>query len=178
MNKTEIDWLKHFDDDIVYVQTDEKLGSRAYLLLDPDIPGSLHPQFTEKHTEYTYKVFLDKLPTTPEGAQLYLFQSFTELSQSLYNDGQALTHEYWRYDFNFDGGNPLVMAKIDALALVTKAMRPSTVIASTAYLGIASDSPYKVYDNPWMGQFYRLIFSWYAALLKDIELPDGMKFWK
>ena len=171
---TEIDWLKHFNRDFILVQAHKKLGSRAYLTWDQDERSAQ----VEVVGSSTFNIYLDKLPSTPEGAKLYIFQSFTELSRSLYNDGQALAHEYRRYDFDWAAGHPKVGAKLEALKLVLKAMDINHFYFGHALRNIESGSEYDIHAHPWMSRFYDLVFSWYAVILKDIELPDGMKFWK
>ena len=178
---TEVDWASIFNPIHLGVKADTRRGSRAFLNWDAYTGQPMSPKL-EDLSDDIYRIYLDKLPTTPEGAKLYLLQSFTELSKSLYEDGQALAGEYMKYNFNFEEGHPKVLAKLDMLQLLTKSLnlKSDSPLPSRAVRLISGGwGPVSILHSIWLVEFYRLMFSWYPVLAKEVTgLPEGMKFWE
>lgn len=178
MSKTEIDWLEYFAGDIIFTKITDT-GSRAYVLWDVDRGQYMDPKLPDLHTIYTMPIYLDKLPTTNEGAKVYFFQAFSKLSRLLREESRALAKVYWASDFKFEGELRLkTESKIEAMHTLTrimgKAHKPGYFVNFKGW----TNNDGMLTEHPWLDVFAKLTSSWYPVLVADADLPDGLKFWK
>lgn len=178
---TEINWTEHFGPILgVNSITEQRYASYASY-----VPHG----FTYADSPYSHRVYIDKLPSTPEGCRLYIYQSFSELVKKLEEESVALVKTSFRkgdekvYTPSRDGYNVPYHLSL-AVNELSFALEPLRVLSEgVSTFGGVADLPELNTTDSWVTRnFYNLLKNrTYIRALTNIgtkNFPERMIFWE
>ena len=175
---SEINWAEHFG---------PVLGVNR--ITDARYASYVPPGYTYADSPYAHRVYLDKLPSTPEGCRLYIYQSFSELVRKLDQESVELAKTAFRrgtereYSPSRDGYNVPYHLSIAVNELSIALAPPRVLSESSLTFGGIPDLPKLNTSDGWVTRnFYSLLQNrTYIRSLSNIgtkNLPERMIFWE
>lgn len=155
-----IDWLKHFVDDSQIAPS--TLG------VEREVVKSETPTSDGLGMKFHHWVFLDKLVTTDEEAELYFRQLVLYFGDHIRHTTESFYYNSWSFDQN--GADKLAL-ELETLTVINNLMSPANT-----QIGPKGDFSQEL--SPWLKKYKALLFSnAFVRAARHAGLPASARFW-